>query len=172
MAPRADNSDRGVLITREAARRINRAVSAIERGDRDMPGYTLRTAWEGGEPVRLCKTTAAWERNTEATLEVWESGDAPDEQPTTSGNSTSTLQAFNKSYDVAACAWVIVAKGPNDLWYLVEASVPDPNPESCDAPNIGGHDLTTVAGYDSSKKQALTHDENACLKWVDIETCE
>lgn len=67
--PRADNSDRGVLITREAARRINRAVSAIERGDRDMPGYTLRTAYDDGDSLRIGRISATWSKNTTATVE-------------------------------------------------------------------------------------------------------
>lgn len=125
----------------------------------------------GAGSVRLCKTTAAWPRNTEATLEVWESGEPPGEQPTVRDTNQVTLVAYNKSYNVAACVWVIVAKGKNGTWYLVEAAVPFDS-ESCDAPNISGHDLTTVSGYASNKKQALTHDENACLKWVDIESCE
>lgn len=125
-----------------------------------------------GDPVRLCKTTQAWERNTEATLQIWESGDPPNEQTSIGPSSNiQTLVAYNKSYNVAACVWVLVARGTNGKWYLVEAAVPFDS-QSCDAPNIGGHDLTTVSGYASNKKQALTHDENACLKWVDIESCE
>lgn len=125
-----------------------------------------------GDPVRLCKTTQAWARNTEATLQIWESGDPPNEQASVGPSSSiQTLVAYNKSYNVAACVWVLVARGTNGKWYLVEAAVPFDS-QSCDAPNIGGHDLTTVSGYASNKKQALTHDENACLKWVDIESCE
>jgi hypothetical protein len=72
---------------------------------------------------------------------------------------------------VAACVWVLVAQAQNGRWYLVEAATPDPSESGCKAPNIGGHDLATVSGYASNKKQALTHDQNACLKWVDIEDC-
>ena len=163
-----------VNFTRPAAERIAKAVRTVEYGNRDSTGPSLDRPWfDDGKhyPVRLCKTTAAWSRNTAATLDVWESGDALDEQLTVRGTSTVTVVAYNKAYNVAACVWVLVGKGKNGNWYLVEAAVPFDS-ESCDAPNIGGHDLTTVSGYASDKKQALTHDENACLKWVDIESCE
>lgn len=171
--PDGKSGSEKVTFTRQAAERIARAVRKIEAGDRDCVGLTFSRPIDGGKsPVRLCKTTQAWARNTQATLEVWESGDAPDEQPSIGQSSNiKTLIAYNKSYNVAACVWVLVAKGQNGEWYLVEAAVPFDS-ESCDAPNIGGHDLTTVSGYASNKKQALTHDENACLKWVDIESCE
>lgn len=165
----------GYTFTKRSAERITRVVRDVERGGRDQPPvYFRQPVGDGGDPVRLCKTTEPWLRNTHAVLEVWESGDPPDEEITVSGDppEIKTLDAFNKSYDVAACVWVLVAKGTNGHWYLVEAAVPDPSSGDCAAPNIGGHDLTTLEGYDSSKKQALTHDENACLMWVDIEECE
>ena len=160
-----------VTFTRQAAERIARAVRKVEAGDRNCAGLSFRRPAISGKSsaVRLCKTTEAWLRNTEATLEIWENGDPPDEQPT--GDPIKTLVAYNKSYHVAACVWVIVGKGKNGKWYLLEAAVPFDS-ETCDAPNIGGHDLTTVSGYASNKKQALTHDDNGCLKWVDIEDCE
>lgn len=121
----------------------------------------------GGSKLRLGKTTAAWLRNTSGYIEIWDKGEPPDEEIS---SPLETITAYNKMYDVAACVWVIVGKvGGN--WYLVEAATPDPSEGGCKAPNISGHDLTTVTGYASNKKQALTHDENACLKWVDIEDC-
>ena len=148
MGRRIDNSDRAALFTVEAGRRIAAAVAKVEAGDRAIAGARLRTAYGDDEPVRLCKTTAAWAFNTAATLDIWETGDPLDEQLTVQGEATLTLLAYNKLFDVAACVWVLVAQALNGEWYLI-----------------------TVPGYDSAKSQALTHDASGCLAWVDIESC-
>jgi hypothetical protein len=159
-----------VNFTRPAAERIARVVRAVEGGNRDGTGPTFDRPWYGGgggSVVRLCKTTATWSKDSVASLEIWESGTTPNE--TISAGKTVT--ATNHQYPVAACVWVEVAKAKNGTFYLIDAGTPN-LVEGCAAPNIGGHDLTTVSGYASNKKQALTHDENACLKWVDIEECD
>lgn len=158
-----------VQFTRPAAERIARVVRTVENGNRDSTGPSIDRPWYGGggggSVVRLCKTTAAWPKDSVITLDVWESGTTPNE--TISAGKTVT--ATNHQYPVAACVWVEVAKAKNGVYYMVDAGTPEPS-EGCAAPNIAGHDLTTVQGYASNKKQALTHD-NACLKWVDIEDC-
>lgn len=156
----------------ESGARIGRVVREVEGQVRRARPLVFAPLLEssgggGGEQVRLGKTTAAWLRNTSQQIEIWDEGDAPDEEIS---SPLVTVTAYNKSYDVAACVWVLIAKAKTGEWYLVEAGTPDPV-EGCAAPNIAGHDLTTVQGYASNKKQALTHDENACLKWVDIENC-
>lgn len=119
----------------------------------------------GGDHVRLCKTTAVWERDTIATLDVWEDGTPPSESQTTG----QTVEAVNKMYRVASATWVIVARCTNGKWYLVEAG--DNHSEGCVPPSIGGRDLTDLPGYDAAKTQALGH-ESGCLKWIDIEDCQ
>lgn len=130
----------------------------------------------GDNGVRLCKTTAVWERDTIATLDVWEDGTPPGETQT----ADATVEAVNKMHKVAADTWVVVARCTNGSWYLVEAGDNEPEPpeggeggsggDACVPPSISGRDLTDITGYDSSKTQALSHAQG-CLKWIDIEDC-
>lgn len=152
-------------LSRKAVRRISRAVASYEQGDRDLSAVGVQRGGGDDEPLRLCKTTAAWPKGQLATLEVWEDGTPPDESQTTG---LTIPDVVNKMYPVAAGAFVMIAQAANGYWYLVEAE--SKKDGSCDSPNISGHDLTTLPGYSSSKKQALTHD-NGCLQWVDIEDC-
>lgn len=72
MGKRADNSDRGVMITLEAARRINRAVQAVERGDRDMPPIKFRTAGDdggGGGEIRLGRISSTWLKDCDISVQ-------------------------------------------------------------------------------------------------------
>ena len=144
------------------ARRVAAATLAYERGSRDMPGLRFRQGGDDGDPVRLCKTNAVWERDTIATLDVWEEGTPPSETQSTG----QTVDAVNKMHKVASDTWVVVARCTNGSWYLVEAG----DKEGCDAPSIGGRDLTGLPGYSAAKTQALVH-ESGCLKWLDIEDC-
>ena len=162
---RANKEDRAVVPTADAMRRIGRAVAAYERGDRSIQGYPLRTASEDPDPVRLCKTSAAWTKGATATLDVWESGTPPSETQTTG----ETIEdAVNKIKDVKGNSFVIVAKAANGSWYLVEAGEPDED-DTCKT-TIGGEDLTTLSGYDASKTQVLSH-ANGCMQWLDAEDC-
>lgn len=124
----------------------------------------------GQDKVRLCKTTATWEKNTTATLEVWESGTPPNETKTTG----QTLEAVNKTGKVSANVFVIVAKGQTGKWYLVEAASCDDSGSGsgsgCGCVAIAGHDLTSIDGYDDTKTQVLGH-EQGCLKWIDTTEC-
>lgn len=121
--------------------------------------------------VRLCKTNAVWERDTIATLDVWEEGTPPSETQSTG----QTVEAVNKMHKVAAGTWVVVARCTNGSWYLVEAGDNEPeSPEgegdACVPPSISGRDLTDITGYDSDKTQALSHAQG-CLKWIDVADC-
>lgn len=124
----------------------------------------VRISGGDGDPVRLCKTTAVWNRDTIATLNVWEAGAPPGETQSTG----QTVEAVNKMHKVASGTWVIVARAANGTWYLAEAG--DNQSSSCASPSIAGRDLTELPGYDAAKKQALTHDLG-CLKWIDLEDC-
>lgn len=162
---RANRQDRPVMLTADAARRVGRAVSAYERGNRDIHPPRIRTAGDDGDPVRLCKTSADWAKGSLATLNVWESGTPPSETQTT-GETIGDV--VNKSRDVKSGSFVLIAKAANGSWYLVEAGNPDG--EGCRAPTIAGEDLTQLSGYDASKTQVLGH-EGGCLKWIDAEDC-
>lgn len=154
------------MLTADAARRVGRAVAAYERGNRDIHPPRIRTAGDdGGDPVRLCKTSADWAKGTTATLNVWENGTPPSETQTTG----ETVQdVVNKIRDVKSGSFVIVAKAGNGSWYLVEAGNPDDS--GCRGPTIAGDDLTKLTGYDASKTQVLGH-ASGCLKWIDTEAC-
>jgi hypothetical protein len=109
------------MLTADAARRIGRAVSAYERGNRDIHSPRIRTAGDDGDPVRLCKTSAAWAKGSLATLNVWESGTPPSETQTTGEE---IKDAINKIGYVAPGVFVIVAKAGSGSWYLVASEMP------------------------------------------------
>jgi hypothetical protein len=156
--------ERKVAFTEDAARRVAAATVAYERGSRDMPPIKFRQASGDGDPIRLCRTSAAWAKGTSATLNVWEEGTPPGETQSTG----QTVDAVNKIGDVADGAFVHVALAQNGTWYLIEAE--DQVTEGCHAPSIGGRDLSQIPDYDAAKTQALIH-EAGCLKWLDIEDC-
>lgn len=117
----ANKGKRPTTLTRSAVKRIGRAVNAYERGNRDVPGRKFRRFGVGGdgEPVRLGKTTAAWNKNTLATIELYEEGDPGDEEKKTPAD---TLEdCVNKFADIASGKWVIVALAGNNSWYVIAA---------------------------------------------------
>lgn len=119
MPRRLDGSDRGVLITQESARRIQRVVQRIEGGDRNTHAPPLPTAFDDGDPIRIGKTTSAWNKGTIADIEVRESGTPPNE---TAGSPVETMEdCVNKFADVPADKWVAVARAGNGRWYLIAA---------------------------------------------------
>ena len=110
--------ERKVAFTEDAARRVAAATLAYERGSRDMPPIKFRTAGgDDGTPIRLCKTTALWQRDTVATLNVWETGTTPSESQSTG----ETIAATNKMHAVPSGTFVHVAQASNGVWYLVES---------------------------------------------------
>ena len=120
MGRRLDNSDRGGLITVEAVRRLARAAQRVENGGRNIKPPALRTAFdEGGDPVRLGKTTADWDKGTLATIELYEEGTPPGE--TKKSPAETLADCVNKFSDVATEKWVMVAKAANGSWYLISA---------------------------------------------------
>lgn len=106
------------MFAANAAKRINRVVQHVERGDRNIPAPVMRPVYNDDEPVRLCKTSAAWNKGTTATLNVWEAGTPPSETQSTGVTLTGCV---NKFANVATGKWVIVAKGGNGKYYLIAA---------------------------------------------------
>ena len=111
---------RRVAFTEDAARRISAATRAYERGNRDQPPIKFRDPGGDGDPVRLGKTTSAWDKGTLATIELYEEGTPPSETKKTPTADTLT-DCVNKFTNVAAEKWVIVARGGNGSWYLIAA---------------------------------------------------
>jgi hypothetical protein len=68
--------------------------------------------------LRLCKTTAAFNKGSVATLNVWEDGTPPSETQT----SGSTVEdVVNKYANIASGKFVSVAIHGNGRWYVVAA---------------------------------------------------
>ncbi len=109
---------RTVRLTEDAARRMAAATRAYERGNRDQSAIMFRQGGEDGDPVRLGKTAAAWNKGTLATINVWESGTPPNETQTTG---QTLANCVNKFANVGSGKWVIVARGQNGYWYLISA---------------------------------------------------
>lgn len=165
---RIDGSQRGALVSIESARRIARAVQAYEQGKRDDVAPKLKRAFdEGGDPVKIGKTTEKWDKGTTTDLEIYYEDDCDD--PGSSGSET--LEVYNFAYDVNEGVRCIVALATNGCWYLVSAeSCPSLESALPNCPAIGGQDLTTVGDYDATKVQMLGHDLGS-LKWFDVYTC-
>jgi hypothetical protein len=106
-----------VGFTTDGARRIVAATKIVEAGDRSMPPIHFSRP-EGTEPIRLGKTTAAWNKGTTATINVWESGTPPSETQTTG---VTLANCVNKFANVGSEKWVIVAWGGAGRWYLIAA---------------------------------------------------
>lgn len=160
----------GYTFTKRSAERITRVVRDVERGGRDQPPVYFRRSSgdDGGGEVIIGKTTEAWLKNTSQEIEIWDQAEPPNEE---AADPPKTQLAWNKFYPVASGVWVLIAKSTNGKWYLVEAAIPDAS-GACAVPNIGGHDLTTVSGYQSGEIQILGHDSNGCLKWYNVCDCE
>jgi hypothetical protein len=97
------------------------ATRAYERGNRDQSAVMFRQGGDdGGDPVRLGKTTSAWNKGTLATIELYEEGTPPNETKKASPTDTLT-NCVNKFANVTTGKWVIVARGGNGYWYLISA---------------------------------------------------
>jgi len=165
MPRRMDNSDRGVLITEEAARRLQKVINQTGDNARDVHAPKLRTAFdEGGGELRVAKTSSAWTKGTTQELQLVYEADCD-----TEGDGEETQLAYNLAFDVGSGVLVWIAEASNGCWYMVSAAS-CPTGAYCECPAIGGQDLTTVGNYDGAKTQILGH-ENGCLKWFDVYTC-
>jgi hypothetical protein len=109
-----------VAFSEDGARRVIAATKAYEAGNRDMPGIRFRDA--GGDDydysLRLCKTSAAFNKGTVATLNVWESGTPPNETQT---SGATVADVVNKYANIATGKFVSVALHANGRWYVVAA---------------------------------------------------
>ena len=107
----------GVLLTADAAQRMANATRRVEKMGVDVPaaGWYPYTPDDAGG-IKLCKTTAAWDKGTSATLTEYQ-GDMGSETP---GPATDAITAWNKFANVGAGKWVMVCQvGPH--YYLISA---------------------------------------------------
>jgi len=107
-----------VAFSEDGARRVIAATKAYEAGNRNMPGIRFRDVGGDDDPVRLGKTSAAWNKGTLATINVWEDG-TPLSETQTSG--VTLTDCVNKFAYVAAGKWVMLAKAANGSYYLIAA---------------------------------------------------
>jgi hypothetical protein len=108
-----------VAFSEDGARRVIAATKAYEAGNRDMPGIKFRDVSDDErDPVRLGKTSAAWNKGAIATIDIWENGEPPNETQTSGATLTGCV---NKFVNVAAGKWVILARCQNGSYYLIAA---------------------------------------------------
>jgi hypothetical protein len=169
MARRLDGSDKGVLITRESARRIQRVVQMIEGGSRDIAPPPLRTAYDDGDQLRVGKIVGDWAIGACYTIALYEEPPVIGCNPAVSAPSEFIEDVVNVSKDVADGSWVVIGKAADGRWYLLEAGK---EPWASCRATIGGEDITKWPGWNASTVQLLGHDENGCLKWFDSTECD
>ena len=105
----------GVLLSPDAAQRMAAATRRVEKTGPDVPG----DSWYPYVPdemqgLKLCKTTAAWAKNSNADLTEY-TGTVGSETAVTGGN---PISAYNKLGNVASGKWVIIGFIDGD-WYLI-----------------------------------------------------
>jgi hypothetical protein len=105
----------GVLLTADAARRIAAATRKVEGVGVDVPP----DEWYPYVPdevdgLKLCKTTAAWAKDTSADLDEY-TGKPGSEKAATP---PVRVKAWNKFGEVATGTWVLVGQVGAE-WYLL-----------------------------------------------------
>jgi hypothetical protein len=109
-----------VAFNEDGARRVIAATKAYESGNRNMSPVTFRqVSDDGGDPVRLGKTTTAWAKGSLATITLYEEGTPPSE--TAKATPDTLANCVNKFAAVATGKWVMLAKGANGSYYLIAA---------------------------------------------------
>lgn len=103
----ANKGDQVVQFRMRDAERIAGVVQAYETAVRESKESKLPRAFIGGCRPRIGKTSEEWKKGTMATITLWESGEAPNFEP-----SGETLEAFNPFADVPAGRWVSLQCGP------------------------------------------------------------
>ena len=105
----------GVLLSDDAARRMAAATRRVEKmGVNVPPDEWYPYVPDDAAGFKLCKTTAAWAKNSNADLTEY-TGTAGSETADTSGTK---VEAYNRLGDVETGKWVLVAS-VNGGWYLV-----------------------------------------------------
>lgn len=106
--------------------KLHDVVAAVDNtplggGDAEVP-VRLQSLMRGGggKPLILGKTTAAWAKNTLATIQVYRGVPPPNESLTNEPGQSNYLEnCVNKIEPIDAGRWVLVAKATNGSYYLV-----------------------------------------------------
>lgn len=150
------------VFKESAFRRTANVVRTVERWRKDRPGVDVPPPNEAadGEQVRLGTISATWNKGSTATVtQIKGDGDAMSRTiEFTAYNWFSTVTVASGTAKVA-CARV----GP--FWVLIGIEHAD----GC--LSVGGQDLSSVTGYDSTKTQVLGQ-ADGCLAWIDTTTCD
>jgi hypothetical protein len=128
----------------------------------------VRFGNDSGGATKVGKTKETWEKDTVATIDLWESGTPPDETHEEGATLDNCVNHFAK---VPAERWVIVSQAANGYWYLVEFERLD-----CEEP-LTKAKLVTVTGYDQTVRQVLGHApgsgaECVALEWMNVIDCD
>lgn len=105
---------RAITFTEHGARRVADTVRRVDNVFRSVSPPVVGGMGDDGEAV-LCKTTAAWAKGTEATLQIW-AGTAGSETDT-----GVTLKAWNKYGAVATGKFCSVMLHRGGGYYLIAA---------------------------------------------------
>lgn len=105
---------RGTVFEPSTARRIVRAVQTVEGGGKS-PGPPYVTRGGDDSDAVLCKTTAAWAKNSSATLQIWAGA------PGSEANTGCTLTAYNRYAAIATGKFCTVMLHRHGYYYVVAA---------------------------------------------------
>lgn len=105
---------KGSVFDAESARRVARAVRAVEGGGISAGGPAVTSAGDDSDGV-LCKTTAAWAKGTTATLQIWAGA------PGAELNTGCTLTAYNRYAAIATGKWCTVLLHRHGYYYVIAA---------------------------------------------------
>lgn len=110
-------SSKGATFDSGTARRIVRAVHAIEDGTpigKSQRSPRVRSSSDDADAV-LCKTTAAWAKGSTATLQIW--AGAPGSETDTGV----TLSAYNRYAAIATGKFCTVMLHRHGYYYVIAA---------------------------------------------------
>jgi hypothetical protein len=93
-------------------------ISLGSEGGGEIPVRLQDMRRPGGSQIRLCKTSAAFNKGTVATLNIWEDGTPPSETQT---SGATVENVVNKYANIASGKFVSVAMHGNGRWYVVAA---------------------------------------------------
>lgn len=169
---RIGNQNRGLMFTRDAARRIARAVQAYEHGNRSTTPPKIRTAYgDESDPIRIARVPEDWSKGDVLEVELVYETDC-EEEGGGSGSEGETLEARNDLFDIAEGSLVWLALALNGCWYVVAVACSEEGSGSgdCGCLAIAGQDLRTLPGYSDTGTQLLGH-VDGCLQWISTTEC-
>ena len=102
--------------------KLRDVISRVDGTPDDVSGANVPTRLQDmgrrGGSLRLCKTTATFNKGTLMTLNIWESGTPPNETQT---SGSTVPDVVNKYANIASGKWVSVGRHGNGRFYVVSA---------------------------------------------------